>query len=130
VRSTHQNYRAACGRRNSKIWETGVPAINLLEFFVIADTHTRLAFALAGVRCGVADSRAQASEFLTQARQDPTVGIILITEPLAALIRAEVAAARRESERPLIVEIPDLSGPAPRPGSLLERLRSLSAMRP
>jgi vacuolar-type H+-ATPase subunit F/Vma7 len=78
----------------------------------------------------VANNRAQASEFLARARQDPAVGIILITEGLAALIRAEVAAARRESERPLIMEIPDLSGPAPRTGSLLERLRSLSAMRP
>jgi V/A-type H+/Na+-transporting ATPase subunit F len=76
----------------------------------------------------VADSQATALEFLAQARKDPAVGLILITERLAAMIRGEMNAARRESERPLIVEIPDLAGPVKRTGSLLERLRSLSGM--
>ena len=96
-----------------------------LEFFIIADARTFLAYALAGMRGGVAEGPAEARQWLTQARGDTRVGLILITERLAAGIRAEVDGARRESVRPLILEIPDLEGPLPRERSMLERLRVL-----
>ncbi len=99
-----------------------------LEFFVIADAHTALAFFLAGVRGGVADSPGQAREWLLKSRQDPEVGLILISERLADQIREAVDAARRDSVTPLILEIPDLAGPLVRKESLLDRLRSLMGL--
>lgn len=99
-----------------------------LEFFVIAEAHTALAFSLAGVRGGAADSPGQARELLRQSRADSEVGLILISERLADQIREEVDAARRDSVRPLILEIPDLAGPLARKESLLERLRALMGL--
>jgi V/A-type H+-transporting ATPase subunit F len=96
-----------------------------LEVFVIADGRSALAFALAGVRGGVVEGKAAARELLAQARADAGVGLILITERLAAEIRQEVDGARRESVRPLILEIPDLEGPLTQKESLLDRLRVL-----
>lgn len=66
-----------------------------------------------------------ARELLTQARKDPAVGLILITERLSEQIREEVESARRGSERPFILEMPDLTGPLPKRESLLERVRAL-----
>jgi len=100
-------------------------AISDLEFFIIADARTFLAFALAGVRGGAAEGPAEARELLAQARGDARVGLVMITERLAAGIRAEVDGARRDSVRPLILEIPDREGPMPREQSMLERLRAL-----
>lgn len=102
--------------------------MNSLEFFVIADAHTALAFSLAGVRGGVADSPRQARELLLQSREDPEVGLILISERLADQIREAVDAARRDSVKPLILEIPDLAGPLTQRESLLDRLRSLMGL--
>jgi V/A-type H+-transporting ATPase subunit F len=99
-----------------------------LEFFIIADAHTALAFSLAGVRGGVAATPGQARELLRQSQQDPEVGLILISERLADQIREVVDAARRDSVKPLILEIPDLAGPLARKESLLDRLRSLMGL--
>jgi V/A-type H+-transporting ATPase subunit F len=99
-----------------------------LEFFVIAEAHTALAFSLAGVRGEVAATPGQARELLLQTRQDPGVGLILISERLADQIREAVDAARRDSIKPLILEIPDLAGPLVRKESLLDRLRSLMGL--
>lgn len=100
----------------------------LLEFFLIADSRTFLAFALAGVRGGVPENPEAARRLLAQAQTDPTVGLILITERLAQGIRSEVDAARRQGSRPLILEIPDLAGPLPAAASLLDRLRALMGL--
>lgn len=102
--------------------------MNSLEFFVIADEHTSLAFSLAGVRGGVANTPGQARELLIQSRADSEVGLILISERLADQIREVVEAARRESVKPLILEIPDLAGPVARKESLLDRLRYLMGL--
>ncbi len=99
-----------------------------MEFFVIADPRTYLAFALAGVQGGEAETGEQARQLLQQARQSPEVGLVLITERLAEEIRGEVDAVRWEDSRPLILEIPDLAGPLPREETLLDRLRALMGL--
>lgn len=101
-----------------------------LEFFVIAGAHTVLAFTLAGIRGAVAATPGQARELLHRSRQDPEVGLILISERLAEQIREVVDAAQRDSVKPLILEIPDLAGPLPRKESMLDRLRSLMGLPP
>ncbi len=99
--------------------------VSKLGFFVIADPHTFLAFALTGLKGGAATDMTEARELLTRAREDPEVGLILITERLAGEIRREVDAVRREGIKPMVLEIPDLDGPVAKKESLLDRLRSL-----
>lgn len=99
-----------------------------MDFFIIADPYTYLAFALAGVPGGEAETPDQARRLLQQARADAKVGLILITERLAAGLREEVDALRWEGGRTLVVEIPDLAGPLPRRETLLERLRDLMGL--
>lgn len=73
----------------------------------------------------MAESPDTARQLLAQGQADPEVGLVLITERLAQEIRSEVDAARSQGLPPLILEIPDLTGPLPGPRSLLERLRSI-----
>jgi len=102
--------------------------MNSQDFFVIADEHTVLAFSLAGVRGGVADTPGMAQELLIRSQKDSEVGLVLITERLADQIREVVEVARRDHLKPLILEIPDLAGPMARQESLLDRLRSLMGL--
>ncbi len=99
-----------------------------MKFFIIADPYTYLAFALAGVKGGEAATTEEARRLFDQARQDPEVGVILITEPLAAALQPLVDARRWEGGPPLVVEIPDLHGPLPRKETLLEKLRALMGL--
>jgi V/A-type H+-transporting ATPase subunit F len=99
-----------------------------MDFFIIADPHTYLAFALAGVPGGQAETPDQARRLFQGARENPEVGLILITERLAEGLREEVDALRWEGGGTLVVEIPDLAGPVPRQETLLERVRSLMGL--
>jgi V/A-type H+/Na+-transporting ATPase subunit F len=99
-----------------------------MDFFIIADPHTYLAFALAGVPGGSAETPDQARALLNQALEDPEIGLILITERLAEGIRGEVDSLRWEGGRTLVVEIPDLTGPLPREETLLDRVRTLMGL--
>lgn len=99
-----------------------------MRFFVIADPYTYLAFALAGVEGGEAAATEDARRLFAKAREDPEVGVILITEGLAAALQPEVDEQRWEGGTPLVVEIPALSGPLPRTETLLERLHVLMGL--
>jgi len=99
-----------------------------MDFFIIADPHTYLAFALAGVPGGQAETPDQARALLKKALEEPEIGLILITERLAETIRAEVDALRWEGGKTLVVEIPDLAGPLPREETLLDRVRALMGL--
>ncbi len=92
---------------------------------MIADARTFLAFALAGLEGGVAEDRSEARELLAKARENHKVGLILITERLARSIQKDVDEVRAGTGPPLLVEIPDLSGPLPAVETLLERLRAV-----
>jgi len=102
--------------------------MNRLKFFVIADEPTVIAFSLAGLRGGEADTPDKVQELLVQSWEDPEVGLVLITERLADQVREVVDVARRDRLKPLILEIPDLAGPMARQESLLDRLRSLMGL--
>ncbi len=99
--------------------------MNNSEFFISADCYTFLAFSLAGVPGQAADTPDAARTLLSQACEDPGVGLILITERLSKQITKEVEEARRDRVKPLILEIPDLAGALPQPKPLLDRLRAL-----
>lgn len=77
---------------------------------VIGDEFASLGFTLSGVETtGVSGAEEIEKEF-EEALKDKQVGIILITEEEADLIRDKVNEQKTEGELPLVVEIPSRSG--------------------
>ena len=83
-----------------------------MKFYVIGDRQTVLGFRLVGVEGTVATEREAALEALNKIVETEDTGIVLITEPVAAKIRDEVEARLYGMGFPLVLEIPDASGPA------------------
>ena len=58
-----------------------------------------------------------------EAVDDPTVGILLITEKLAALCQDLIAPLKLTAQRPLVVEIPDRHSAGRAPDSITRYIR-------
>lgn len=84
-----------------------------MTFYCIGDEDTVRGFRLAGVDGQVATSAAQAAAALTEAVAGVACGILILTQSVAAWVRPQVEALRRERDRPLVVEIPGPEGPLP-----------------
>jgi V/A-type H+-transporting ATPase subunit F len=82
-----------------------------VRFYCIADEDTVRGFRLAGVEGRVVTSAAQALAALEEAVSGAEHGLVILTHPVAAWIRAQVETLRTERDRPLVVEIPGPSGP-------------------
>lgn len=88
-----------------------------MRYFIIGDEDAVLGFGLVGVAGAVAQSTAQAQEAFSEAMEQSDIGIIIITERVADLIRPKVDQFIFTRNFPLIVEIPDRRGPlAGKPG--------------
>ncbi|MFW6181604.1 MAG: V-type ATP synthase subunit F [Spirochaetota bacterium] len=88
-----------------------------MKYFVIGDEDTVLGFDLAGVGGRVARGAGEAQEAFSSALDDPDIGILVITERTADLIRTAVDRHQFTERFPLVVEIPDREGPLEgRPG--------------
>jgi V/A-type H+-transporting ATPase subunit F len=85
----------------------------MAKIVLIGDQDTVLGFGLAGLHGHVAQDATEASRFFGQAVRRPDVSIIVITERLARLIRAELDAFSEVRDSPFILEIPDSEGPLP-----------------
>lgn len=96
-----------------------------METLVIGDRATCLAFSLGGIATRRVKNRTQASEALRFAVHSEEIGLVMITEKVAALIRSEVDTIVYSRHRPLVVEIPDTSGPLPGRPSAGELMISL-----
>ena len=94
-----------------------------MKYFVIGDQDTVAGFRFAGLRGKVVDTPADAARALDSALQDETLGIIIITERVAAAVRDKVDAAIFARPLPVIVEIPDRTGPLSDRKSLMELIR-------
>ena len=92
-----------------------------MEYFVIGDEDTVLGLGMAGVRGRTVNNMEQAERLcervvmikdaaFSEAIKDRTVGIIIITEAVADLIRSLVDKYIFTQSFPLIVEIPDRTG--------------------
>jgi V/A-type H+-transporting ATPase subunit F len=81
-----------------------------VRYFVLGDEDSVLGFGLAGVEGRVARDAAEAAEAFSAAIADGGVGIIIIPERVAELIRPLVDRYVFAEEFPLIVEIPDRLG--------------------
>ena len=84
-----------------------------MKFFVIGDQETVLGLRLVGVDGAVAVGRDDALAALTEAVARDDVGVVLVTEKVAAEIRDEVEVRLYGIGFPLVLEIPDSSGPVP-----------------
>ena len=88
-----------------------------MRYFIIGDEDTVLGFGLVGVHGQSARNSEEAQRAFNLALEDKDVGIIIITERVAELIRPLVDRYVFTQSFPLIVEIPDRHGPlAGKPG--------------
>jgi len=84
-----------------------------MKFFVIGDRDTVTGFRLAGVDGRVATERNDALSALGEVVTDKEIGVVLVTERVAGTIRDEVEKRLYGFGFPLMLEIPDASGPDP-----------------
>ena len=99
-----------------------------MEFFVIGDRDTVLGLRLAGVAgCTVTD-RASASTALRDALSRENTGVVLVTEPIAAQLRNEMNEHVFGTGWPILLEIPDASGPSPTRPSVADIVRKATGI--
>ena len=81
--------------------------------YCIADEDTVRGFRLAGVAGRAVMTAEQAAEALGLATELKDCGLIIVTDRVAAEVRADLDALRLAPKAPLIVEIPGPHGPMP-----------------
>lgn len=81
-----------------------------MKYYAIGDEDAVLGFGMVGVRGRRARNASEAAQAFKEALADRDIGIILITERIAELIRPQVDRYVFSKEFPLIVEIPDWEG--------------------
>jgi len=96
-----------------------------MQVFVIGDHSTCLAFSLGGITTRTVKERGEALTALEFAIDNQKIGLVLITEKIAALVRPEMDKILYTMHRPLVVEIPDTSGSLPGRPSAGELMISL-----
>lgn len=84
-----------------------------MRLYCVGDEDTVRGFRLAGIEGRVVTSAFQAAVAVEEVARRKEVGVLILTEDVATAIREQVEAIRLEQERPLIVEVPGPSGPAP-----------------
>lgn len=84
-----------------------------MKVLVIGDPTTCMAFSLGGIMTRSVTGSVSAREALQAAADNEQVGLILITERVASLVRPEVEVMLDARHLPLVVEIPDDAGPVP-----------------
>lgn len=82
-----------------------------MKYYVIGGEDAVLGFGMVGVQGRTAGTADEAREALKEALDDRDTGIVIITEPVAALIRPLVDRFVFSRSFPLIVEVPDRGGP-------------------
>jgi len=100
-----------------------------VKFYCIADEDTVRGFRLAGVEGRAVADPKQAAEALDEAFKRSDVGIVILTDAVAAGIRSHVDGYRGGSARPLIVEIPGPKGPLPGRKTLRQFVQEAIGMR-
>jgi V/A-type H+-transporting ATPase subunit F len=81
-----------------------------MKYYVIGDEDTVLGFGMVGVQGAVPDGAAEVKAAFDRAIRDREIGIIVITESAADLIREQVDRFLFSEQFPLLVEIPGRKG--------------------
>ena len=84
-----------------------------MKFFCVADEDTVRGFRLAGIAGEAVAGRDEAVAALRRAAQQADLGVLIVTQSVAADARAEVDAIRLKMATPLVVEVPGPEGPLP-----------------
>jgi V/A-type H+-transporting ATPase subunit F len=88
-----------------------------MRYYIIGDEDAVLGFGLVGVEGTAVQGVDQAREVMKTVLEQSDIGIVIITERVADLIRPQVDRFIFTRSFPLIVEIPDRQGPlAGKPG--------------
>lgn len=82
-----------------------------MKTLVIADEDTVIGFSLAGVQGVIVTTAEEIRKAFDQVTQMNDIGILLLTERVAQMIREKVDNWIIGGSQPLIVEIPDSQGP-------------------
>ena len=98
-----------------------------MEIAVLGDSDTVLGFSLTGVKKTFIindDNISEAKKALKDIKKLSNIAILIITEKVAELIRNELNEWRNEkSIYPVIMEIPDRTGPITKKDSLSELIK-------
>ncbi|MDR1440601.1 MAG: V-type ATP synthase subunit F [Clostridiales bacterium] len=90
-----------------------------MKLFLISDNiDTQAGMRLAGIESVVVHTREDVSAALGDALKIPDLGILLITEKLAGLVRDALTELKLSRALPLVVEIPDRHGTKRLPNSI------------
>ena len=100
-----------------------------MKLLVIGNQDAVQGFALAGVRGQIVTTAEELNHALDTALADEEVGIVLVTEDVAALARRRVDTLMVRSAVPLVVEIPGPEGPRPDRPPLSEVIRRTIGVR-
>jgi V/A-type H+-transporting ATPase subunit F len=95
-----------------------------MKYYVIGDEDTVLGFGMVGVEGSVVEDRASAEQAFQQALDEHDVGILIINEKTADLIRPRVNRYLFSEKFPLILEIPDREGPKQGRSSIREMVNA------
>ena len=82
-----------------------------MKYYVIGDEDTVLGFGMVGVDGSIVNTVDEAKIAIKRAIDDKSIGIIIITERIANFIRDTVDRYVFTLSFPLIVEVPDRTGP-------------------
>ena len=81
-----------------------------MKYFIIGDEDAVLGFGMVGVEGKTAVTKEEAEDAFSEALENSDVGVVIITERTAELIRPLVDRYIFTEQFPLIVEIPDREG--------------------
>lgn len=82
-----------------------------MQYYIIGDEDAVLGLGMVGVRGSIVRNPEEATKAFQSALENKEIGIIIITEKIAELIRTTVDKYLFTVRFPLIVEIPDRTGP-------------------
>ncbi|MDR1669279.1 MAG: V-type ATP synthase subunit F [Oscillospiraceae bacterium] len=82
-----------------------------MRYFAVSDNvDTLTGLRMAGIEGVVAHERKEAQAAVSEAIANPEIGILLVTERLAALCSEQLGGLKQRGTRTIVVEIPDRHG--------------------
>lgn len=101
-----------------------------MRYFLISDNHdTLVGMRLAGIEGVIVHSRDSVRDAITEAMNDPSIGILLISEKCAGLCSDLIKDLKLSVKSPLLVEIPDRHGTGRTPDSITRYIRESIGIR-
>jgi len=94
-----------------------------MRYHVVGDEDTVLGFRYAGVPGEIVATADEARAALEQFKRPGDVAVLIITDTIADLVRAQVNTLRFDFELTLVVEVPGPAGPSASRKDLLTLIR-------